>query len=158
MKYILIRGSKDSGKSTTFDAVCKQLNPNKILVLRRNNGTENAFFEEVNTSIIVYNETYIIEVGHKLILIMAGSPTEQYITITIVIEICIRLKIKIDFVLIAMRSFEKIVGFNTTKELEILGEAVLIENIYRIDDSEFKKTKIWKLRIEQIVTLIKENI
>jgi hypothetical protein len=158
MKYILIKGSKDSGKSTTCNEVCRQLNPDKISVLRNGKDKTNAFFEQVETTLEILNETYLLEIGRKKVLIMSGSPTEQGIKITIIIEIIISLEIEIDFALIAMRSFEKAPDFNTIKELELVGESVLIEKIERINDSVFMQTDIWKSRIERITKLIKANI
>jgi len=158
MKYILIIGSKDSGKSTSLNAICKELKPSRIFVLRKGSEPEFAFFEEVDKSEVIYNGTYIIEVKETLILIMAGSPTEQDVKVTTIFEICNRLQMTINFALIAMRSFEKRAGYDTKKELELLGKTVLVEKIYRINDSEFDKTNIWKSRIDKIIKFINENI
>lgn len=150
MKYILITGTKDSGKSTTVNAVCKRLNPSVIYRL-----TADRTFEKVDITIDLLNGTYIVEVSGKIILVIAGAPTEQNIQITILIEICIKLKIKIDFALVSKRTFERSENFDTVNELKNFGECVLEEKIYRIVGENFKESKEWKNRIERIYMLVK---
>src|ERR1700757_2128780 len=102
MKYILIIGTTNAGKSTTIDAVCKKLNPTSVQHLK-----SDKTFEKVAIDVDILNGTYLIEVNGKIILVSAGAPTEQNIRITVLIEICIKLKIKIDFALVAMRTVER---------------------------------------------------
>ena len=157
MKYVLIRGAKDDGKSTTIDSVCKQLKPSRIQ--RLNINEEN--LEIVDNTIDIQNGTFIIEVNGKIILVVAGTPTEQKITITVIIEIVIKLKIKIDYAIVAIRSFEKKDGFDTGNELAKYGDCILEERIYRIDDDKnhddenwFKDTEVWNKRIFKIVSCL----
>ncbi len=161
MKYILIKGAKDAGKSATLNAICKNLKPSRVskLVWLENAEKQKVpHFEEIDDSIELVNDTYIIEVNTKKILIVCGSPSEQSMKITIIIEILIRLEITIDFALVAMRSFEKMVGFNTEKELESIGDALLIDKIHRIKDPKFEETTEWKDRIQKYVHLITKSI
>jgi adenylate kinase family enzyme len=159
MKYILIIGACNAGKSTTANAVCEKLNPSRILLLTPKwTDLPNSNFVQVDNSVIIENGTYIIEVNGKLILISAGSPTEQCIRISILIEICITLNLSIEFALVSMRSFEKKDGYDTRNELKKIGELILEKKIYRIKDEKFETTDAWKTRIDSIVKLIKKNI
>jgi len=153
MKYILLIGTRDAGKSTTVDAVCKILRPK---VIKRLQGKET--FTEVGSDEQIHNGTYLIEVNGKSILVVAGAPTEQGIRITILVQICIELDIKLDFALVAMRSYERSEGFNTREELEQLGECVHQESIYKIPGEGFRQTDEWKGRIDRIVNIMHENL
>jgi len=159
VKYILIVGACDAGKSTTANAVCRKLNPNRILQLTPKWGDlVNSNFVQVDNSVIIENGTYIIEENGRLILISAGSPTEQNICISMLIEICKKLNLSIEFALVSMRSFEKKKGYDTRNELRKLGELLLEKKIYRIKHDKFEITDEWKTRIDSIVKLIKDNI
>lgn len=153
MKYIIITGTKDAGKSTTVDAVCKKVNPTSISRL-----TANRTFEKVDTTIDLLNGTYIIEISGKVILVVAGAPTEQNIQITILIEICIELNIKIDFALVSKRTYERSENFDTVNELKKFGECILEDRIYRIPKENFRQSEDWKSRIEKIYRLVKNTL
>lgn len=151
MKYILIRGTKDAGKSTTMNEVCKRLNPSSIKKLR-----DEEFIEcELGTEI--FNETFLITYKNKNILIVAGAPTEQSRTITFIISVCIELKIEISLALVSMRSSERKVGYDTLNELENFGTCIFNEQIWQVQ-GEYKESKEWNERIENILTLINTNI
>ena len=150
MKSILIRGAKNSGKSTTIQAVCENLNPKKVYML-----SDDLIESEIEN---IFNHTFIIEVNGKLILIVAGTPTEQDWKITDIYKHCQKLNLDIHFLIVAMRTFEKKDGFNTLKELEKISSIVLKEEITRIPGANFKKTKEWKDRIERIVNVVKNNL
>lgn len=150
MKYLLIVGSKDAGKSSTVDAVCKALNPDKVSQLN----IDKQVLEPKDNSNSILNGTYLLEVDGKIILVVAGSPTEQGYTITIIIEIFIRLKIKIDFAIVSMRVFEKREGYDTRGELKKFGECIFEKRIWRIESEDFRQIPEWKSRIEEIVKLI----
>lgn len=158
MKSILIIGASHAGKSTTMSEVCKRLIPSKVykLVADKSN-LENSQIEisEVDK---IFNDTFIVEVQGKLILVVAGAPTEQGIRITILIEICIKINIEISFLVVSMRSFEKKDGFNTFRELSEKSELILTEKIHRIDAEKFKEDVTWNQRIDRIVESIKANI
>ncbi|MCW3121925.1 MAG: hypothetical protein JWQ38_1417 [Flavipsychrobacter sp.] len=155
MKYILIVGTKDAGKSTTIDAICKKLNPTAI---KRLNYPDRKRFEDVNNTIIIDNGTYLIEVNGKMILIVAGAPTEQGITITVLFELCFKFQIKIDYAIVAMRSFEKRDGHDTRNELMQFGECLLDERIWQIYGENFKESIEWKARINKMVELIQLEV
>ena len=93
MKYILIIGTKDAGKSTTIDAVCKKLKPTSVERLN-----SEKVFEKVSNTVDILNGTYVIEVDGKIILVVAGAPTEQGITITVLIKICLKMFLVIYFI------------------------------------------------------------
>lgn len=158
MNSLLIVGAKSAGKSTTIDAICHALNPSNVKYLAPFNDIENARFENGNETTIMENGTYICEVDGKIILVSAGSPTEQDISISTLFEICKILDIQVDFAIVAMRSFEKKEGFDTRRELSSLGEKVFEKKIFRINQYEFRKTDEWKQRVVSFVKLIKENI
>lgn len=158
MKYIIIIGASHSGKSTTVNAICKGLNPTKIYQLIPNwSSIVDSSFKEVDNSQKLENGTYLIEVNGILILVVAGSPTEQSIKISILFETCFKLNIRIDFAIVAMRSFEKKEGYDTRNELKNLGELVCETKIYRINQDDFETTIEWKARIETLIKKI-ENI
>lgn len=158
MKSILIIGGSSAGKSSTMSAVCKTLKPSKVfrLAIDRNN-YQNTKLKEAEVDEI-FNNTFIIEVQGKFILVCAGAPTEQGIQITALIEICIKIKVAISFLLVSMRSFEKKQGFNTPEQLASKSDIILTERIYRINDDKFKVTTEWKNRINRIASLTLENL
>jgi adenylate kinase family enzyme len=158
MKYIIIIGASQSGKSTTVNAICKGLGSTKISQLIPNwSSIVDSSFKVVDYSSKLENGTYLIEVNGKLILVVAGSPTEQSIRISILFEICFKLNIRIDFAIVAMRSFEKKEGYDTRNELKKLGELVFETKIYRINQDDFESTIEWKSRIETLIKKI-ENV
>lgn len=159
MKSILIIGTKDGGKSTTITEVCKMLNPTKVYKLNTvEKKIENA---QVND---IYNNTFIIEVKGKLILVVAGAPTEQDITLKVLIEICIEINIEISFLLVSKRTSERKKGFDTKKDLNDFSKLIYTERINRIplvDEKEpnsFKQNLNWKNRITKIYELVLSNI
>lgn len=153
MKYLLIVGTQSAGKSNTINAVCTQLNPSKVMRL---NLVEKICID-VDISEELLNGTYIIEVAGKLILVVAGTPTEQETQITVIIQICVELTLKIDLAIVAMRTFERKPGFSTRAELEKLGVSISEEWIENLGE-HYKETDIWKERINRITKLIKENL
>lgn len=153
MKSILIIGASNAGKSTTAQEVCKELQPTKVF--RLNISEEKLIDAEIEN---IFNNTFIIEVNGKLILIVAGATTEQGFKITAIIDLCIKLKLNISFAFVSMRSFERSEGFDTKNQLSSISEILLEERIYKINEEDFRNSKEWKTRIEKIVSLIKENI
>lgn len=158
MKSILIIGASNAGKSTTMREVCRRLNPEKVYWLNIDKGNlEHSKINESNVDAI-FNNTFIIKVQGKFILVIAGSSTEQKIKITGLIDICIQIKINISFALVSMRSFEKTNGFDTPTELGELSDILLMEKIYKIDADEYEKNSEWNNRIDRIVAILKNNI
>lgn len=159
MKSILIIGTKDGGKSTTIKEVCKMLNPTKVFKL---NPTEKKL--EIAQIEQIYNDTFIIEVNEKFILVVAGAPTEQGITLKVLIEICITINIKISFLLVSKRTSERKEGFDTKKDLKDFSELIYTERINRVplidvkDPNSFKQDLNWKNRITKINELVLSNI
>lgn len=153
MKYILLIGAKEKGKSTTIANVCKKLKPSKIWELDKEKHT----FIEVEISTMIINGTYVIEVDGKFILVVAGSPTEQIITITILINIAVSQGFKISIILAAMRSFERLEGYNTPNELNNFAQEIDRIKIRKID-GDFMSNPEWQNRIERIVSKINSNM
>ena len=159
MKSILIIGTKDGGKSTTITEVCKMLNPTKVYKL---NTVEKKI--EIAKVEDIFNNTFIIEVNGKYILVVAGAPTEQNITLKILIEICIQIEIKISFLLVSKRTSERKDGFNTNKDINDFSTLIHTEKISPFpltdnnDSNSFKQNLDWKNRITKISKLILENI
>lgn len=161
IKYILIVGSGSSGKSTTMQAVAASLHPEKIYGLQAN--LENhALSKLVEIPIThIFNGTYILKVGGKNVIIVAGSPTEQGVMITVIIEIIISMKIEIDILLLSKRTFEKKVNangdrFDTRNELSKIGISIYEEQIHSIED--YINNVEWKNRISNISEIIKSNL
>ncbi|MFD2921779.1 hypothetical protein ACFS6H_18815 [Terrimonas rubra] len=158
MISILLVGASNAGKSSTIQNVCKKLNPQKVFQLWPDPKNHTNSKIEPSSTDAIFNNTFIIEVAGKLILVCAGAPTEQNIRITILIEICITLKIDIFFALVAMRSFEKREGFDTPAELRLKSNIILEERIHRIQGDNFMETPEWNTRINGIVKLIEESL
>lgn len=158
MKSILVIGASSAGKSSTMSGVCKKLNPSKVYHLKINR--EDHYKSELIEANVddIFNNTYVIEVNGKLILVCAGAPTEQNFTITIIIDVCIKIGIDIFFAIVSMRSFERKDGFDTPKQLGEKSIIILSERIYRIANDDYKETAEWKNRIDKIVKIILENI
>lgn len=158
MKSILIIGASNAGKSTTMREVCKRLKPTKVYRLYADKTNLEQSKIELSNIDEIFNDTFVIEVKEKLVLVVAGAPTEQNIKITILIEICIKIKIDISFLLVSMRSFEKREGFDTPNELKAKSEIILTEKIYRIDDEKFESNIEWNKRIDKFVETLESNI
>ncbi|MDR0604049.1 MAG: hypothetical protein LBG80_07085 [Bacteroidales bacterium] len=151
IKSLIIRGSQNSGKSTTIQEVCKQLNCSEVYKLNFNKK-----ILKKSTVDEIFNGTYIIYIGKEVILIIAGAPTEQKKSIRIILELCIELQIEISFVLSARRFAERN-DFNTTSELKrftTLLNTIKIEKI----SGDFRKSEEWQKRIKEIVTIIQNNL
>lgn len=152
MKYILIIGASENGKSTTINQVCKDLKPTKAWQLN-----SEAVFIEVGVNVGMFNGTYLIEVNGVIILVAAGCPTEQDVTITDLVNIAISLGFVLGILLVAMRTFERKEDFDTPRELEKLGtkiDAIRIEKIA----GDFKNNSKWIDRVQNIVSMVKKNI
>lgn len=153
MKYLLVIGTKDAGKSTTIYEVCKTLNPSKVWKL--DIGQKQLRPAALDN---IFNDTFLIEVNGKMILAVAGAPTEQGVKITIIIKILIELNIHISFALVAMRSQERKAGFDTEKELQLFGDCVLAERIYQVPGDDFASNKEWLARISKYAQIVLQNI
>jgi len=152
MYSIIIKGTKNSGKSTTIHEVCRLLEP--INVSELNIGEKQITHRDGNLD----NGTYIIEVNSKNILVIAGAPTEQDATVTEIMEVCIKLKISIQFIISAMRSRELKPSFDTINELKKMSTLLLIEEIHRIDGDDFQESDEWINRISKISRIITNNL
>lgn len=152
MKYVLIVGATENGKSTTISEVYKRLKPTKAWELN-----SKQIFVEVKANVGMFNGTYLIEVNGIIILVAAGSPTEQDITITDLLKLAIKLGFDIKLLIVAMRTFEKKSGFDTPKELEKIGVKVYLEKIFKIA-GDYKVNSDWNDRIDRIVSTIEMNM
>lgn len=156
MKHFIIIGAKSSGKSETINAVCKALNPTKVWKVDFNNKRLKEWAEDI------VNETYIIEVNGKNILVIAGSPTEQHRTITEIYQFIIEtLNIEISFILSAKRVHEKLPGYNTIEELAKIStyvDKVDIERIQGTNEDNITSNPIFQSRVAKIVDTIKRNL
>ena len=156
MKYILIRGARNSGKSTTIREICECLQPDKDNIWQVDIWADAP--KKLATSIAnIQNGTYLIEVNGKFILIIAVSPTEQLMKVSEIIELSQQLA-NIEIVIVAMRSFETREGHDTPEELKKLGTLIYDELIKRIEGDDFQTTLEWKNRINQLIKLVKDNL
>jgi len=155
MYSIVVKGNQQSGKSTTIREVCRLLTPSKIRELKikeRQIGVD----EIPNDRI--FNGTYLLEVNGKSILVIAGAPTEQDKTVTQIVDICIELKIPIDFIISAMRSKEMKSSFDTIHELKKMSSLLQIFKIVKIDGEDFQASDEWNKRISDILKVVNENL
>ncbi|WP_237275667.1 hypothetical protein [Tenacibaculum ovolyticum] len=159
MKSILIIGTKDGGKSTTITEICKRLKPSEVYKL----DTSEKKLVKANVTNI-FNNTFIIKVNGKYILVVAGAPTEQNIMLKILIQITIELNIKISFLIVAKRTSERKKGFNTNEDIDVFTTLIHTERLDRIslkdqnDLTSFKQNKDWIDRINKLEKLVIENI
>lgn len=158
MKSILLIGKKDEGKSTTAREVSKALQPTEVKKLiishddYKNSKCVNSTVDEI------FNDTFIIKVKGKYILICAGAPTEQQIKITDLLNICDSLGFKIELALVSRRSEERKEGFDTLNELRRVSDLILEEPIIKIKEKDFMESKAWIDRIEKIKSIILKNL
>jgi len=155
MYSIIIRGNQQSGKSTTIREVCRLLKSKKVSIIDlwakiiKPNGV---LIDEI------YNGTYILEYEGKIILVIAGAPTEQEKTVTQIIEICIELKISIDFIISAMRSKEMKLSFDTINEIKRISTLLQIFKIKKIEGDDYQESIEWKDRISNILKVVNDNL
>jgi len=159
MKSILIIGTKDGGKSTTITEICKQLQPSEVFKLDINKKKLiNANIEDI------FNNTFIIKVKGKFILVVAGAPTEQNFKLKVIIQITIELDIEISFLIVAKRTSERKKGFNTIKDISDTSTLIHTERLNKIsltnlnDLLSFKQNQKWIERINKLKKLVIENI
>jgi len=104
-----------------------------------------------------FNGTYLIIYKNRIVLIVAGAPTEQNRKISNIIEICITLEIEISIAIVSMRSVERKRNYDTAKELKKFGICIVDERIWKIE-GDYRESNKWNSRIENIVSLINQNI
>lgn len=151
MKYVIVKGARDHGKSTTIDAVCSILNPERI---QRVN-TDKRQLEYFDRNEPMHNGCFLLRVHGKIILISAGATTEHKTRITVLIDILIELNIQTDFAIVAMRRCERMEGFNTPEELTLLGEDLgLVES--NLIDGDYQNSSEWKDRVQRIVDMLRK--
>lgn len=151
MKSILIVGTSNSGKSKTLQEISYQLNPNNVYKLDLKN--EVLINAELKS---IHNDTFIIEVNNKKILVVAGATTEQGFTIISIIEICKSLKIEVSMAIVSMRTFERKIGFDTKNQLKSIAEIILIERINKVI-GDYRSSDKWNVRIKKLLNLIIDN-
>ncbi len=146
MKHIILEGKMSSGKSSTIKAVAEKLKPSVVY------SVGNGCPIDIDS---IFNGTYIIKYDGKLILIVAGSPTEQHNTITDIINSAQEFaqktfNDKIVFALIAKRKIERRVGYKTIIELNALSEEVHREKINYIEETTEENLQANPVFIERI--------
>lgn len=159
MKSILIIGKSDGGKSTTITELCKKLKPTEVYKL-------NTSQRKIETAEVtdIFNNTFIIKVKEKYILVIAGAPTEQKIKLKVLIQITIELNIEISFLIVAKRTSERSDGFNTLEDINNFSKLLHTEKIKRIallkenDLNSFKENQDWIVRINSLKKIIIENL
>jgi nucleoside-triphosphatase THEP1 len=150
MKYIIVRGRKDAGKSTTCSQVITRLNHDSVKVLHlANEKLED--FKSINT---FNNGVYVLWLDKKLVLVVSGAPTELRVTITQVLIICEKLDLVIDICIVSMRTHERRLGFDTRNQIKEYGE--LLDEFFVAPDT-FENLKDDK-RIDKIIQLVIDNI
>ncbi len=156
MKYILIKGSKSSGKSATVKDICKRLNPSSIKQLCVGE-TGVATLRPLGIGDID-KENYLLKIKKRTILIVACAPTEQRKKISDILFAVHSLNIFPEMAIIAMCGIEKLKDYATAKELEKFGECIHETKIWRIPSNQFHKTEEWDNRISHLTSLTLKNI
>jgi len=155
MYSIIIKGKKQSGKSTTIREVCRSLKPTKV----RNLNFNQRRIEDADVPIgNISNGTYLLEVKGRIVLVIAGAPTEQQIRVTEIYEICVELQISISFIISAMRFFETKPTFHTIQEIEQISTLLHIFNINRIERKDFEESTELLNRISEIRNMLTEKL
>jgi Cdc6-like AAA superfamily ATPase len=156
MKYIIIKGSKSSGKSATVKDICKRLNPSSIKQL---------YIDETGMATLrplavteIGSDNYLLTIKKRTILVVAAAPTEQRKRITDILFAVQSLNIYPELGIIAMCGIEKLKDYATAKELEKFGECIHETRIWRIPSNQFHKTDEWDSRISQLTSLTLRNI
>ena len=150
MKSVLIKAAGGSGKSTFIREVCLRLNPLEVFELWfRKNQME---LIDVNS---ILNGTYILKLEDSNILVVAGSPTEQDVTLEEIISICQTRHLEYSFILIAMRYFEKKEGFDTYKVLHEISDVLeVVRDIFVYDETgsrdKFRQDPQWNEKVNGV--------
>jgi hypothetical protein len=156
MKYMIIKGSKGSGRSATTKDICKRLNPSSIKELFIDD-TAIATLRPVSIQDLEKGN-YILKVRKRCVLVVAGAPTEQRKKITAILLAVHSLNIYPKIAIIAMSGIEKLKDFATAKELEKFGECIYETKIRRIPSHQFHKTEEWDARISLLTSLTLQSI
>lgn len=159
MKSILIIGTSDGGKSTTITELCKKLQPAEVYKL-------NISQKILETATVddIFNNTFIIRVREKYVLVVAGAPTEQNIKLKILIQITIEIKIEISLLIVAKRTIERKKGFNTIQDIHDNSKLLHTEKLKLIplknqkDKDSFKENQEWINRIQKLKKIVLQNI
>jgi hypothetical protein len=157
MKYIIIKGARSSGKAETINEVCKRLKPEAIRKVYFSESGR-VSLEQISPSAGISDGTYIVTVRRKNILMVSGAPTEQRKKITAIMESVLKLNLRPDFAIVAMRGLEKMKDFATSKELEQFGKCIYETKIWRIPSYTFQLTDEWNKRVSYITAITLHNI
>ncbi len=157
MKYIIIKGSRSSGKATTINEVCRRLNPEKIRKLYFSEKNK-VFLETISQKADISDGTYIITVRKKNILVVSESPTEQRKRITSIMNTIINLQLSPDFAIVATRGLERLQNFSTCKELQNFGKCIYETKIWRIPSNMYNLTDEWNKRVSYITAITLHNL
>lgn len=157
MKHIVLIGSREAGKSSTVDAIVKQLNPSKVYSI--DVGGKTATELAISSDTELMNGTYVIEVNNKLILICAGAPSEQNIRIFVIISTAQAIfDNKISFAIVSKRQRETLSEFD---KLNALSECVRTERIKRIPGTTtetFKSDSRFLERVKCLYDIVLKNL
>jgi len=156
MKYIIIKGSKGSGKTATVRDICKRLNPSTVKQLSFETSGKPVLRPMAITDLD--KDNYILKVKKRIILVVACAPTEQRKKISDIVAAIHSLDIFPEMAIIAMCGIEKLKDFATAKELEKLGECIHETKIWRIPSNQYHKTEEWDTRISSLTSLALKNM
>lgn len=153
MHYILLSGKMHSGKSTTIEAVFHRLKPAQVFEVDLKARALKKFIYNSK----IDNGTYLVEIEGVWVVLVAGSPTEQKVTITHIIAICQGLVENIAIIVVAMRSRESLYGFDTITELRDLQELIPMVPVDHIA-GEYETSSEWNERIDSICDAIRGHL
>ena len=155
MKYIIIKGSRSSGKAQTISAVCKRLKPEHIWKIHFSEGGRTDI-QKVKPE--VAEGVYVLTVRKKKVLVVSGAPTEHGKPISSIIESVSQLELTIDFAIVAMRALEKLKGFSTAKELQNYGKCIYELKIWRIPSHHYQLTDEWDKRVSCLASIVLNHL
>lgn len=157
MKYIVVKGSQWAGKAETIKEVCRRLKPTAIKKVHISDIGKIALIP-VDPASGISEGNYIITVRNKHVLIVSGSPTEQRLRISSIVDAVLHLQFKPEFAIVAAREYERLKDFATTKELEKYGKCVHQTKIWRIPAIKFNLTEEWNKRVSHLTAITLLNI
>ena len=157
MNHILIVGPQWAGKAETIKEVCRRLKPATVRKIFVPDCGPIAF-KTLESDSGISHGNYIVTVRNKNILIVSGSPTEQRVSITKIVDAVCKLNLKPDLAIVAARKYERLQNFSTPRELEKFGRCIHESKIWRIPSIKYHLTEEWNKRVSYLTAITLHNI
>lgn len=157
MKYIIVKGNQNSGKHTTIKEVCRQLNPDRVLKATVNEDGS-VKLHDVYTVENMQDKTYILHTKGKKVLVLAGTPTQQQLTVSRIVSCIKAASLHIDFAIVAVSTYERMKGFATCNELSALGSHVTDIKVSFIPSHRYAISQEWQKRINYLTGVTRHYV